>query len=301
MDLRSGPVRGDTAPEALAAVELPPPPPFEPPKQGWVRRTWAIVGIVGGFLFLVVPGIFAIRSYRRWRAGKVRRPIFAWTFAWFTVAYVAFVTVMVVTLPHELINVDFRERVAPFSVGQNSSGTAELVDGTYRFTVAQAGSPFIGVGRFVRTAYAVGIRAEVAELTEPGTWVGPMCLGPDPEGGQVPVGYGFFVQPGGVFSLERLGPDGSFNPLEHGTDARIETVERVSIRCSPNEVKPAFGGSTAVTVTGYVNGLEVVTTQDPDGYNTYTAAGLSVQAERAGTEVRFTRVWARLPDGEWIP
>ena len=79
------------------------------------------------------------------------------------------------------------------------------------------------------------------------------------------------------------------------------TVERVSIRCSPNEVKPAFGGSTAVTVTGYVNGLEVVTTQDPDGYSTYTAAGLSVQAEQAGTEVRFTRVWARLPDGEWIP
>ena len=175
MDLRSGPV---------TAVQLPPPPPFEPPKQGWVRRTWAIVGIVGGFLFLIVPGIFAIRSYRRWRAGRIRRPIFAWTFAWITVVYVAFVTVMVVTLPHELINVDFRERVAPFSVGEISSGSAELVDGTYRLTVAQAGNPLFGVGKFVRTAYAVGIRAEVVELTEPGTWVGPMCLGPDPEGGR---------------------------------------------------------------------------------------------------------------------
>ncbi|MGZ8567498.1 MAG: hypothetical protein ACXWXS_10660, partial [Actinomycetota bacterium] len=54
-----------------------------------MRRTWAIVGIVGGFPFLIVPGIFAIRSYRRWRAGKIPKPIFAWTFAWIAVAYTA--------------------------------------------------------------------------------------------------------------------------------------------------------------------------------------------------------------------
>jgi hypothetical protein len=60
-------------------------------------------------------------------------------------------------------------------------------------------------------------------------------------------------------------------------------------------------GSTDVTVTGYANGFEIVTTQDADGYDTYTYAGLAVGAEQAGTEVRFTPVWARVPDQEWMP
>jgi hypothetical protein len=267
---------------------------FGPSKQGWVRRTWAIVGIVGGFLFLIVPGIFAIRSYRRWRAGKVRRPIFAWTFAWITVAYVVFVGVTFVTLPHELIDVDFRSGVEPFNLGQTPGAIYEHDAGTYRITVKNTDfHSNTSVGELVRTAYAVGVRAEVVEMTEPGTSVGAMCLGPA-DGVDGLVGYGFFVEPGGDFSLERQDSGGVPESLEEGTDPRIGSVDRVSIMCVPNS-------QGSVSLVGFANGLEVVSAEDRGGYDVYTYAGLSVQTGEAMTEVRFTRVWARLPDGEWTP
>lgn len=209
------------------------------------------------------------------------------------------------TLTNELITVDFRDEADPFEVGENSFFRGDLFEGTYRITVksaaANTNSSVTSLGDFVRTAYAVGIRAEVVEMTEPGTAVAAMCLGPATEGAEGLVGYGFWVEPGGDFVLGRQIPDGSLELLEQGEDTRIETVKRVSIQCVPNEIDPAFGGSTDVTVTGYANGLEIVTTQDSDGYRTYTHAGLTVGAEQAGTEVRFTRALARVPDQQWMP
>lgn len=289
-------------------ADIPPPPPSPAPetrKQGGVRRAWAIVGIVAGFLFLIVPGFFAIRSYRRWRAGTIAKPIFAWTFGWIGVAYLALVGVGSVVLDQvltdELIDVEFREGIAPFESGQTSSGNRfDHVEGSYRFTIKDVRGPSSSVGEFVRTAYAVGVRAEVVEITERGTTVGAMCLGPA-EGEEGPVGYGFFVTPGGEYILGRQTPDQRIEFLEQGTDPRIATVERVSVTCVPSGIEPVLGGSTDVTVVGYANGLEVVTTQDPNGYDTYTHAGLSVVADQPGAEVRFTRVLARVPDEEWAP
>lgn len=120
-----------------------------------------------------------------------------------------------------------------------------------------------------------------------------MCLGPASDGGDELIGYGFFVEPGGDFRLERQDSGGEIESLKQGTDARIETVERVSIMCVPD-----LDGD--VTLIGFANGLEVVVSEDPDGHHVYTYAGLSVQAEQAGTEVRFTRVLARVPDEEWV-
>lgn len=279
----------------MADIVPPPPPPmFDSPKQGWVRRTWAIVGIIGGLLSLIVPGVFAIRSYRRWRSGTIRRPIFAWTFAWITVAYVVLGVIAYIALPNELINVDFREGVEPFEINENSTAKSAHVEGTYRLTVKNANESITSLGEFVRTAYAVGIRAEVVEITEPGTTVGASCLGPAPEGMEGLTGYGFFVEPGGHFILGREDPGGRIEFLERGTDTRIETVERVSIICAPG-----LGGD--VSLIGFANGIKIISAEDPDGYRAYTYAGLFVLSERAGTEVRFTRVWARVPDEEWIP
>lgn len=131
-----------------------------------------------------------------------------------------------------------------------------------------------------RCPYAVGIRAEVMEITEPGTTVGAMCLGPV-EGQDGLAGYGFFLEPGGNFVLGRQDPSGKVEFLEQGTDARIETVERVSVTCVPNDIDPVSGGSTDVTVVGYANGLEVATTQDQDGYSpTRTLASASWRNRR---------------------
>ena len=262
-------------------VPLPPPPAIEaPPRQGWVGRSWAIVGIVGGFLFFIVPGFFSIRSYRRWRAGTIRKPIFAWTFAWIGVVYVAAIAVASLALPDELLIVDFRDRVDPFEVGENSAVRSEHVDGTYRLTVKDTLGPVTSLGELVRTAYAVGVRAEVVEMSEPGTTVGAMCLGPAAEGAPELAGYGFFVEPGGDYILGRQDPDARIDFLERGTDARIETVEHVSIICAPD-----LDGD--VTLIGFANGLEIVSAEDRGGYTVYTHAGLSVISEQIGAEVRF--------------
>jgi cell division protein FtsX len=39
----------------------------------------AVIGIVVGFIAFVVPGIFALRSYRRWQDGVSPEPTFAWS------------------------------------------------------------------------------------------------------------------------------------------------------------------------------------------------------------------------------
>ena len=196
-------------------------------------------------------------------------------------------------LVHELIMVDFRDGVDPFNIGESSGARYDHVAGTYRVTVKNTDFPLnTSLGEFARTAYAVGIRAEVVEMTGPGTGVGVMCLGPAAEGGDELVGYGFFVEPGGDYSLERHDSGGGLESLERGTDARIETVERVSIICAPFE--------DDVSLIGFANGLKIVVAEDLNGHDVYTYAGLTVKDGNAGTEVRFTRVSARVPDEEWM-
>lgn len=204
-------------------------------------------------------------------------------------------------LPNELIMANFRDGVEPFEVYEDSGSKGDHVEGTYRLTVKNADDSTTSLGDFIRTAYAVGVRAEVVEITEPETILAASCLGSVTEGVKGLAGYGFYVRPGGEFALLRLDPGGNSKVLKDGTDTRVATLKRVSVRCVPNGTNPAFGGSTDVTVTGYANGLEVATFQDLNGYHKYDYAGLTVVAKRAGTEVRFTRVWARVPDGEWIP
>jgi hypothetical protein len=41
----------------------------------------ALLGVVLGFMMLVVPGIVALRSYRRWRDGAILQPSAAWVIA----------------------------------------------------------------------------------------------------------------------------------------------------------------------------------------------------------------------------
>lgn len=197
-------------------------------------------------------------------------------------------------LPNELIMVDFGDGVDPFNLGESSGARFEHVGGTYRVTIKNTDFRLnTSVGEFARTAFAVGIRVEVVEMTRRGTSVGAMCLGPASEGDDELVGYGFFVEPGGDFRLEREDSGGRLETLKQGTDAKVETVERVSIMCVPD-----LDGD--VTLIGFANGLEVAVAEDPDGHHVYTYAGLSVEAEQAGAEVRFTRVLARVPDEEWV-
>ena len=59
---------------------LPPPPVIDQPQpaRSGFRKWAAIAGIIAGFLTWIVPGVFALRSYRRWKRGETARPMFAW-------------------------------------------------------------------------------------------------------------------------------------------------------------------------------------------------------------------------------
>jgi hypothetical protein len=204
----------------------------------------------------------------------------------------ALVVVVNVLLPDELLNVDFRNGADPFEVGETASGTFELLTDTYRIEGHDTAGPTTSVGDFERVAHAVGIRVELAEGLEAGTGVGVMCLGSNAQ--DALVGYGFFIDGEGQYILGRRDPSGRIEFLEQSQDLRINDIQRVSIRCVPD-----LDGDVAVT--GWANGLEVVDLVESDGYVEYAYAGIAVLPGRAGDEVRFASVWARVPDAEWQP
>lgn len=285
---------------------LPPPPMPAPPAptlptpvtKGW-RRVLAIVGIVGGFLFFILPGFFALRSYRRWREGEIRTPKFAWSCAVTWLVWIALGVWVSIAFPNQLFDVEFATGIEPFREGSYESGAAEHVDGTYRLSNARTDAFARSFGHFERSAYAVGVRAEFERLSEPGTQVGVQCLGPSDDA-NVPTGYGFFVEPGGGYALMLFLPEEAVM-LQEGTQARFDAVDRVSITCEPTGVAAAVGGSSDVRITGFANGTQVVSVTDNDGVTEYTAAAILMGGDRVREEVRFTRVSARIPDEGWVP
>jgi hypothetical protein len=86
--------------------ELPGPPDVEgtppPPPSSWrykhegPPRIFALAGVVVGFAAFIVPGIFALRSYRRWQDGARAEPTLAWSMA--VIGIVAIPTVLLFML-----------------------------------------------------------------------------------------------------------------------------------------------------------------------------------------------------------
>ena len=50
-------------------------------RRGGFPRAFAVLGVVFGFVALVVPGLFALGSYRRWQSGEQSEPTLAWSLA----------------------------------------------------------------------------------------------------------------------------------------------------------------------------------------------------------------------------
>lgn len=59
-------------------VEGPPPDDDWRYRRDGAPRLLALLGVGAGFLALIIPGVFALRSYRRWQDGIVLQPSFAW-------------------------------------------------------------------------------------------------------------------------------------------------------------------------------------------------------------------------------
>jgi uncharacterized RDD family membrane protein YckC len=252
--------RGVAAPEAAADASLPAealpaaagwtPPPPTPLSRG--RRAWivalTILGVVG------LSGLYFVGLY----------------------GY----------LEDDLVDADFGTASEPFEVGEDGAATYEVVEGTYRITLNRQGAWALTLGELRRRAYAIGVQADLLEVTQPGVLVGVGCVGDTPDGEGL-AGYLFAVAPGGDFTLLRDGLS-----VREGSDPRIETVRRLSVICAP-------GVGDDVFVVGLANGLEIVRFEDASGLAGYTYAMLGVRGER-GAEVRFTSVWSRVPDERWL-
>ena len=108
-------------------------PPSEPQvaRPAGSGKAIAIVGIVLGFLAYIVPGIFSLRSYRRWKRGEIRRPTFAWTTAAIVGPVLILGTVAFFLLPTlPLVVDDFSDPTS----GWPTAGTprfADYVDGGF--------------------------------------------------------------------------------------------------------------------------------------------------------------------------
>lgn len=269
------------------SIEQPPlpDPPSPPPvtRRGRLGRVWAIVGIVVGFLY-VVPGIFALRSYRRWRAGSIRRPTFAWICAWIGVpllVYGGFSMWALYNVP--LLQDDFSDTSSGWPVRTASGRSFGYDEGAYSIEL----NGFRWNGAFL--VWSEGPRPNVAveAVVSPGeTEAGIGCLiGED-------AGYLFSIDPGReIFRIWKFGGDDPPAVLVTGelpsADPPSETSTRIRGEC-----RAGFGEKS---LTMYVDGTKVAETTVPDdgSYQPFSAVVLTAQNPPAeGTvEARFDDVF----------
>lgn len=83
------PAEQDPGPEPPSVLPAPPPPDRDRKRgKAWERES-AKVGIWWAFTFLVVPRLFALRTYRRWQRGERERPTGLIVFGILYTVYVA--------------------------------------------------------------------------------------------------------------------------------------------------------------------------------------------------------------------
>jgi hypothetical protein len=104
-DLRRMRIRQTGAMGEAEQAGLPSEEAAPPPARSWryrhegFPRMFALVGVVIGFAALIIPGILALRSYRRWRDDVSAQPTFAWSMA--VIGVVAIPTVLLfLVLPY---------------------------------------------------------------------------------------------------------------------------------------------------------------------------------------------------------
>lgn len=174
---------------------LPPRPDRDVTTPTGSKKAAAILGIVLGFFVYIVPGIFAWRSYRRWKRGEIRRPTFAWLSAGIalplTVAMVAVSFYVLYGMP--LIDEDFSGEVDgwPTAGGPHSM---QVVDGGYELTVETG---LEGDSTLAGLRWREGSRPNVAvesttQLLGGEATAGPGCFDADRN-----LGYAFLIGNGG--------------------------------------------------------------------------------------------------------
>jgi hypothetical protein len=250
-------------------------------------RIVAIFGIVGGFVFAIVPGVFAIRSYRRWTRDEIRRPTFAWVMAGVFGAYLVLASVGVYLLyTTPLLEDDFSDA----SSGWGTSGpprSGSYVDGGYEVRLDPEGADDHALMGLVwdegtRPNVAVEVDAAILEGSDR-SLVGVACAASAAD-----TGYAFLVAGDGTYQIRRLYENGT-RVLEEG---QIDgpTVDDAPIRIR-GECRAGYGDhEMRLLVDG---GLVATVPAAPGGTPDFDAVGLVVvSAEGDAVRGRFDDVYA---------
>lgn len=265
--------------------QIPSPPSLPPPPRGGLGKVWAIVGIVAGFFFLIVPGVLAIRSYRRWRAGSIRRPTLAWTCAWIGVPALALGIYSSWALYHlPLVQDDFSDSASGWPNDEGLDSSFGYEGGAYRIE-AQGPDPY-GVYLVWREGPLPNVAVEADVLLPSGDGASAAAGVGCHE--REDAGYVFVVGFGGEFAIVRFDERGE--ALVTGQIPPPALVPGSSTRIR-GECRAGFGETK---LTMYVNGTKVAETTEPDdgGYHAFSAIRLVVVGTTEDeVDVRFDNAY----------
>ncbi len=270
--------------ENSEAVEPQPhqPPSPHPPRQGNLRKVWAVAGIVAGLLFFIAPGVFALRSYRRWRTGSIHRPTFAWACAWIGVpllslgAYSAWALYNVPVLQD-----DFSDSASGWPVNAGPGWSVGYNEGAYRIELHGADSKAAFLTWREGALPNVAVEADV--MLQSGNEATSLAgVGCSVEEG---VGYLFVIGFHDKFAIIRFDEAGTT------TIATGDLPPTVWIAGSTSRIRgECRAGFGEARLTMYVNGtkLEEATEPDEGDYRAFRAIRLAVASSAEDTvDIRF--------------
>jgi hypothetical protein len=301
------PEPGAPGPELPTPTWRPPPPPTGPPPHppptgvagtyGWTppaKKSKAdaalTLGIVSLFLNLFyVPGILAIiwggrerRESTRARAGFVCGIVGTALWALVTVVVVILAFTAGNAFSSRLLRADFRTGSRPFSTGVTPEVNYDLVDGTYRIQSRTSESGLVSsVAYFARTAYVVDMSAQVVSASGNSVF-GVGCLSSEHDG------YYLLAATGGGVALGRKDEESDSNDRTR----LIAANEGAAVPANDVELRLSCSNSlvgSSVTLTGYVNGREVIQGTDSQGRDGFRMGALVFDSSTSGAEVRFSR------------
>ena len=178
-----------------------------------------------------------------------------------------------------IVSEDFDDREAAFSTDTDNFVALEYAQGGYQVTLKDAKSPQEARTFFDPARTAIRVESDASLLETPSSAAaGLSCYG------SATSGYLFLVSNNGRYALVKVidGTTGDATVLNEGhTDQSLGTTPlRLGLECTG-------AGSGGTRLSGTVNGTEVASVNDPDGYDQFRAAGYWVGAEDDPTVVLF--------------
>lgn len=178
-----------------------------------------------------------------------------------------------------IIDESFDSGTGPFSTDSDNFVDLEFADGGYRVTVKDARSPQEARSFFEPARDAVRVESDVSIVdSSGGSAAGLSCYAGSASG------YLFVVSNDGSWGIVKVidAQTGELDPLEEGSSGVSlgTTSHRLRLDCTG-------GGTTPTKLTGSIDGTEIATASDDQGFDQFRAAGYWVGGEQAPIVVLF--------------